>query len=759
MQDIAARAAVTAGALLPYLPLLSLNHIYITDDGFASDIFNGELPVRALAGHLIAAGQAPIWSSSLCSGMPLSATSVLEPLSLGLFASLPVAAALCILVIICVLVAAHGAYTLALRLGAERVGACLAGIAYAGSGYMVTQLKHLGIISTVVWLPWGLLLLDRALAPSCATRGNATQPVAPSPDIGSRLRDIGLFGLVFAEQILSGFPQSAYISGLVYAVWALVLLVRLRGRIGVMPLRAVFASALALAVVLAVMSGAVTLLPLAELGSTSDRSGTQSWQFASMLPYSWSDALNFLVPYVNGNVADGTYHAPGFFWENYGYVGAVTFVLALFAVVRGIRRPRVLLLFCIGIGAFSLVLGPNTPVYHWAWKYLPGMGHFRFPTRFLFVVDLVLCILGGIGLGLLRPILDHPLARAAPHLVGLVPSVFVLGTALDLFAHQSRQNPFVPASEWLAKPSVVVTMGDTANEARLFSPLHNHFHGLAYKAAHGWVDLTPYRKLRETVAPNTGVLWGVATADCYMGIAPAWHVDVWGDHSRRGLVVPAMMRLDKDAVVASASFAPVLGSYGVTHLASPIPIRDPTLQELPSIAPVHLYQLPGRRARVVPRARVVQSNQEAALILTRPGFDPDGELLLHSPSLEPASAPTNGPATRGKAWVVKEDSQHLHVQVEAPAGGYLLLADNYYPGWRATVDGTATTLFRANVSSRAVRLPSGSRSVDFYYEAAPFFKGLRITVASITLLLAWLIGSTILVAKRRLQLTLTRGDV
>lgn len=759
MHDIAARAAVTAGALLPYLPLLSLNQIYITDDGFASDIFNGELPVRALAGQLIAAGQAPVWSSRLCSGMPLSATSAHEPLSLGLFASLPAAAALCILVIVCVLVAAHGAYTLALRLGAERAGACLSGIAYAGSGYMVTQLKHLGIISTVVWLPWGLLLLDRALAPTSTIHARSTQTIAPSPGTWSRLRDIGLFGLVFAEQTLSGFPQSAYISGLVYAIWALVLLVRLRGRIGVVPLRAVAASALVLAVLLAVSSGAVALLPLAELGSTSDRSGNQSWQFASMLPYSWSDALNFLVPYVNGNVADGTYHAPGFFWENYGYVGAITFVLALFAAARGLRRPRVLLLSCIGIGAFSLVLGPNTPVYHFAWKYLPGMGHFRFPTRFLFVVDLVLCILGGIGLGLLRPLLDRPLGRAAPRIVRLVPSVFVLGTALDLFAHQSQQNPFVPANEWLAKPSVVLTMGDAANEARLFSPLHNHFHGLAYKAARGWVDLTPYRKLRETVAPNTGVLWGVATADCYMGIAPAWYVDVWGDHSRRGLVVPAMMRLSKDAIVASASFAPILGSYGVTHLASPIPIRDPALQQLPSTLPVHLYQLPGRRARVVPEARVVRNNQEAAVILTRPGFDPDRELLLHVPSLEPASAPPNGPATRGRAWVVKEDSQHVRVQVEAPDGGYLLLADNFYPGWRAAVDGTATPLFRANVSSRAVRLPRGSKAVEFYYEAAPFFRGLKVTCASITLLLAWLIGSTILVARRRHRPSVTQDDV
>jgi hypothetical protein len=748
-RDIAARISVTAGALLPYLPLLSLNRIYVTDDGFTSDIFNGELPVRVLAGRLLAAGQAPVWSSNLCSGMPLAAASVTEPLSLGLFAALPAAMALSILVIVYVLIAAHGAYALALRVGAARVGACLAGIAFAGSGYMVTQLKHLGIIATVVWLPLGLLLLDRALAPTSVPRLGEAATSLPSPSVWSRLRDLGLFGLVYAEQVLSGFPQSAYICGLVYATWALVLLLRLRGSVGPVPLRLVLASAFALAVALAVSSGSAVLLPLTELGSISDRSSTQSWLFASMLPYSFSDALNLLVPYANGDVADGTYHAPGFFWENYGYVGAATFVLALFAVVRGFRRPRVWLLFAIGIGAFTMVLGPNTPLFHLAWKYLPGMGRFRFPTRFLFVVDLVLCVLGGMGLSLLRPLLDRLLARAAPRVVSLLPAALVFGTAVDLFAHQSHQNPFVPASEWLAKPSALNVLGDSLSEVRLFSPMHRAFHRSAFQEARGWADLQAYRELRESVPPNTGAFWGLATADCYMGIAPTWYLDVWGDHSRRGIVVPTTMRLGTDAIVTSPTFAPILASFGVTHLSSPVPVRGSGLEELPQVGPIHWYRVPGKRVRVVQHARSVQSNGEAAALLIRPDFDPNKEVLLHAPATDPAlTAPDLAPIPRD-ARVVEEDSRHLRVRVDAPEGGYLLLADTFYPGWRASVDGAKTTLFRANVALRAVRLQPGSKVVDFHYDATPFFRGLKISTASIALLLAWLVGTSRFVRRRR----------
>ena len=41
-----ARSFLTLAALLPYWPLLTFGTIYVTDDVFASDIFNGELPAR-----------------------------------------------------------------------------------------------------------------------------------------------------------------------------------------------------------------------------------------------------------------------------------------------------------------------------------------------------------------------------------------------------------------------------------------------------------------------------------------------------------------------------------------------------------------------------------------------------------------------------------------------------------------------------------------------------------------------------------------
>ena len=736
-----ARTAVTVGSLLPYLPALSLSHIFVTDDVFTSDIYNGELPARVLTGHLIAAGQAPVWSSSLCSGFPMAAGGIFEPLSTGLFATLSTAPALCLLVIFLVMIAAHGAYTFARHLGAERTGAVLAGIAFAGSGYLVTQLKHLAISMTVAWLPWGLYLLDRALAsrvvlPIDVTEDTLCQP--PSPK--ARLRAIGLFGLVLAEQVVCGFPQSVYISGLIYGVWALVLLIGMRERVGRVPLMFVLGSSLALMVVLAALCGAPMLLPLAELGKLSDRRGALSWEFASMAPYAWTDLLNFLSPYANGDIADSTYRGEGIFWENYGYVGAATFVLAGWALIRGLRRPRVLLIFAIAVGSMALVLGLHTPIYHLAWKYMPGMGKFRFPTRFLVVVELAIALLGALGLGLLRKDCSRLLARRAPNVPNLLTIALVLGTALDLFANQSHQNPFVPASEWLRPPAAVAELGKETAKARFYTPLHNDLHMLAFRMARGWASLDPYRVLRATVAPNTGVYWGVPTVDCYAGIAPSWFVDVWGDHSRYGLLVPPMMRLGDSGIQTSANYAAILAGYGVTHVLSPVPIVNAQLSEIPNADGVHVYEVPGKRVRIIPGAQKVDSNREATSILSLPNYDPNNVLLLHRRKNDESLHNVNerlDPSTH--AQIVAEDSQHVRIDVIAPQGGYLLLADTYYPGWHAAVDGTETTLYRANIALRAVWLPPGARTVEFTYRATQFFRGLKLAALGASLLLLWLL--------------------
>jgi hypothetical protein len=59
----------------------------------------------------------------------------------------------------------------------------------------------------------------------------------------------------------------------------------------------------------------------------------------------------------------------------------------------------------------------------------------------------------------------------------------------------------------------------------------------------------------------------------------------------------------------------------------------------------------------------------------------------------------------------------LQTNVDEPA--YLILADLYYPGWRATVDGHATPILPADGVFRAVHLPAGRHSIEFTFRPFP----------------------------------------
>jgi hypothetical protein len=733
--DVAARLFLTIGALFPYWRFLTFGVVYITDDYFASDIYNGELPGRALIGQLIRQGEAPIWTSSLCSGLPL-AGSAADPIGLAAFTLFRPAIALDLFVIVLVLVAAHGAYGLARRFGADRTGAVLAGLAFAGSGYLAAQLKHLSIVSTVVWLPVGLTLIDRALAPAGAK----------PPATGGRAFFMAVFGLVFAQQVLSGFPQSAYICALVYGSFALFRTIGGRTAGEALTARIGRLAGIGVATVLGAAAGAVVLLPLSALGTVSDRAEVLGYDWSTRLAYWPSNVLTFLVPYINGDISNNTYIGPPFFWEDYGYIGVLAFLMALYGGIRERRRPVVMFSIVMTGVAYLCVLGGATPFFRMVYELVPGMKMFRFPTRFLIVVELGLAVLAAVGLTRLRADLTQrwPRPSRTPLLIAIA---ICTATALDLFVHQPRQNPVVPAAEWMAAPPTIdVVHGDTS-QPRTFTPRQRELHRRAFQLAHGWSNVDPYFEIRDVLQPNTGGgFWNTPSADCYAGIAARWYVDVWGDHNREGSLVSLLAALDFENRVLRVhpALPKIMKAYGVSHILSPYPQQQgAALPLVRQAGNAYVYRIDGAaRVRVVGAARHTTSAQDTARRLLDAAFDPDREILLYDApaSVRPVvddSADAAASAAPGTAAIVRENTREIVIDATATQDGFLLLADTFYPGWTAHVDGVATPIYRANHSVRAIQLPRGRHEIRFTYDAPGFARGLRITAMAMALLLIW----------------------
>jgi uncharacterized membrane protein YfhO len=92
---------------------------------------------------------------------------------------------------------------------------------------------------------------------------------------------------------------------------------------------------------------------------------------------------------------------------------------------------------------------------------------------------------------------------------------------------------------------------------------------------------------------------------------------------------------------------------------------------------------------------------------------------------------------------VVDEPERVVLEVEAPARGFLFLADQYFPGWSATVNGNPAPILRANHAFRLVEVPPGPVRVEFRYGSRRIWIGAAIS--GVTLLIV----VTVLIATRR----------
>jgi hypothetical protein len=156
------------------------------------------------------------------------------------------------------------------------------------------------------------------------------------------------------------------------------------------------------------------------------------------------------------------------------------------------------------------------------------------------------------------------------------------------------------------------------------------------------------------------------------------------------------------------------------------------LQRLATIDELTIFENPSSRPRAfyVPRVEVV-ADPDVLLARLAAGTDDPGEVALVE--AVPASGFTGsaGPTSQASVRFERDEPEHLVLDVDAPAAGFLVLSDQYYPGWKAQVDGRAVPILRANYTFRAVEVPSGRSLVEFRYAPTSIVLGAAVSAASL----------------------------
>ncbi|MGD9317853.1 MAG: YfhO family protein, partial [Anaerolineae bacterium] len=671
------------------------------------------------------AARLPLWLPEIYMGYPIQAEGMVGafyPPNLLFFGLLPPVVALNLSVLWPFFVAAFATYALARKLGAAIWPSLVAAVAYALGGFYIVHVKHMPIVHAACWIPLVWLLIELGLERD--------------------RRFLLAVGVVWAIQWLAGLPQMAYYSvgvGLVYYLGRALQTRRLRR------------TALLMAVTLVLSFGlaAVQLWPTAELTGFSERAGGVDFEFATSFGYELKSLRTFLYPFANGDPGTASYEIPGLYWEDYAYIGLIPLVAGLVGGLwlafqaRAERTNRLArLLLVLAAGTFLLSLGDHTPVFGWAYTWIPGMGYFRFPQRLLSVVTLCLALTAALSLTRFQTWLVKARAwrtvgarypRLAGHATTLLGVAMLLLVVSDLYFYQIRQNAIIDAATWYDPPQTALRIHQQAGQDRVFAVGAVIRFQEAYRLAGGWQgDLQPYVAQREFLQPSLNVLYDVPSADGYANLTPHYLTELWGNEKERGFI-ERLVYQSGEQLKPRPGFGKLLSLYNVRYLITHLPFQADGFELLGVYGPdAYLYE----NRNVMPRAFAVPAytlanDVTAALdLMASPAFDPAREVVL----FEPPRADNPAPAlARFRSQVELTGDEPLQVTLDAETNqpGFLVLSDLYYPGWEATVDGQPVPIYQANGAVRAVDLEAGAHRVEFRFRPRPLRYGALISGLSI----------------------------
>jgi hypothetical protein len=136
------------------------------------------------------------------------------------------------------------------------------------------------------------------------------------------------------------------------------------------------------------------------------------------------------------------------------------------------------------------------------------------------------------------------------------------------------------------------------------------------------------------------------------------------------------------------------------------------------------------RAFIVHAAEVVADEQVLAR-MQDPAFQPNRLALLSDGAPLSDESPAQGDAVE----ITLDKPERVVVKAQSARAGFLVLADTWYPGWTATVDGRATPIARADYVFRAVLLAPGAHTIAFEYRPPSVAVGAAISGLALIVLI------------------------
>jgi hypothetical protein len=713
-------------------------------------------------------GRVPLWNPEIFGGMPFVAGmhgDIFYPTA-WLRLVLPIDVAMNLGFVVHYVLAGLFTYLLLRALRVSWTGSVVGGLAYQLSGLVASYVNpgHDGKLFVTALFPLALLALVWALR-------------------DRRWEGLPLFALVTGLGVLSPHPQLLYYMLVAAGLFALYLtfgeptdsplnrrLVRLAG-------------ALAAVVVGVLMIGAIQIGPFWYYIPFSPRAETYGgWERATSFAIPWDHIPEFFLAKFTGVSSEQTYWGGNGFKLHSEYLGLPVVVLAVLGSADRARRRLILWLGAIGTLFLLVSLGAATPFYRMWYEVMPFMKQVRAPGMAFYIVAFVVAVLaafggqrlarreggahvtvwfwaasvvavlalvGGIGWiaeGLAsgiqqqtgRPTLAVAASASSSIQLGALGSaVFLAGLVLVAWGFLREKI----GSRALALLIILVVGTDLWINARTFWNYSNApddlFGGDAITEYLQQVE-PPFRVLDLQVYPPGGststlMAYGIPQLlghhgnelhafDQLMGGKNVWsNLPFWGRgdlklldlYAVRYLIVPGGQGLDS--------------LPGFRRLLAEVPTAGGGTGILFERVPVPQY------ARFVSGA-VKEADSLATAMVLHPQFMVDRLVYLDATfdgqPEELTAMPEPADATVDVAeWA--PGRMRLNISPAAPVEGYVVISENWYFDWRATVDGQPVDAVRGNGALITVPVAAGARDIELAFESDHYRAAKLITLGSL----------------------------
>jgi hypothetical protein len=633
----------------------------------------------------------PLWNPYIEGGRPFNAnmqSAIFSPFSWPAYV-LPFWWSLGLIGALKLWVPAFGTFLLARRLGQSVGGALLAGVV-AGFGLFHVVWLAWPLSSVWAWLPWVLLCTDHVVR-------------------GPTRRNVAALALVVALQYFGGHPETSF-----HVLAAALLFALLRGPRRVLWFLGGVAAGTALA--------AIVLIPFVELLAHSSDLANRADREHAHTPLRFGLALALADYWGRPTQVE----SEPFIVTRAFYAGALPLMLAGVALLRP-TRERVAIA-ATGAVALAIVLGVQ-PFFFVA-NHVPGFAQAH-NTRLAIVTLLCIALLAGWGLDTTAPRLRALVVAVAvlPVVAGLIragayPAYDALKVAwgfatprdIDVLPLASVLTwiPFAALAvtllwqrpRWLVPAAIALTVLDLARAGMGQNPAipvaHAETPRTGAMAAIGHERFVAVGGSNAGITPltaNVGMRYGLRDARGYDYPTDKRYDDLW----RRAVTKPDPLGFTLPSTIADASPTALraLGLLAVSRVMSdrPLPLR-----EVYSGPDARVYANPA----AVPRAFVVGSEivGDQLATVTAPGFDPRRSAAVSAPL---------GLRGSGSARIVRDEDERVVVRADAGDRALLVLADTWFPGWKATVDGRDAPIVRTDQLLRGVVIGAGEHTVEFAY--------------------------------------------